>query len=166
LSAVHGMSRRDVALMAMPVPAPLLLGNAQLIMAPERLPQHVLDGLAQTRTEVREHRLVAAREIVEIALRAAPTSFTVNAVHGEVMYRLGLYKEASSALFTAMLQPPTSWANYQLVSHLYQESRSRERGSFVRVTEAPPPKPIELAIRWVAHQLRFMARFRRMEATG
>jgi hypothetical protein len=103
---------------------------------------------------------------VELALEAAPDSFTVNATHGEVLYRLGLYKEASSALFTAMVLPPTSWMNYQLVSHLYQESRANERGSFMRITEVPPPKPIEMAIRWVAHRFRFMARLRRLEATG
>jgi Tfp pilus assembly protein PilF len=154
--------------MLMPVPPPsaLVVADQRMSMAPERLPQEVIDGLTQTREHVREHRLVAAREIVEVALTAVPDSFTVNAVHGEVLYRLGLYKEASSALFTAMLLPPTTWMNYQLVSHLYQESRANERGSFVRNTEAPPPKPIEMAIRWVAHQFRFMARLRRMEATG
>lgn len=160
------MSRRTSALLPAVVPAPLLGGGQGLQMAPECLPQEVIHALGEAREEVREHRLMEARELVEAALPAVPASFTVNAVHGEVLYRLGLYKEASSALFTAMLQPPTSWANYQLVSHLYQESRARERGSFVRCTEAPPPAPIEKAIRWVAHRFRFMARMRRLEATG
>lgn len=160
------MSRRVTALMPVPPPAALVVADQRLPIAPERLSQEVIDGLTCTREHVREHRLVAARESVELALQAAPESFTVNAVHGEVLYRLGLYKEASSALFTAMLLPPTTWMNYQLVSHLYQESRARERGSFERVTEVPPPAPIEKAIRWLAHQFRFMARLRRLEATG
>jgi Tfp pilus assembly protein PilF len=159
------VKRRSDALLAMPVPAPLLAAQG-LRMAPERLPQQVIDGLGEAREQVRDHHLVAARELVEDALAVAPASFTVNAIHGEVLYRLGLYKEASSALFTAMVQPPTSWMNYQLVSHLYQESRARERGSFVRSTEVPPPAVVERAIRWVAHRFRFMARMRRMEATG
>jgi Tfp pilus assembly protein PilF len=160
------MRRRTDTIVPMLPPAMLTVSEQRLPQAPECLPQHVIDGLSRARGHVREHRLIAAREAVEIALDAAPESFTVNAVHGEVLYRLGLYKEASSALFTAMVLPPTTWMNYQLVSHLYQESRARERGSFVRVTEAPPPKPIEMAIRWVAHQLRFMGRLRRLEATG
>jgi len=160
------MSRRATTLVPVPPPSALVVADQRMSTAPERLSQEVIDGLTQTRECVREHRLIAARETVEVALAAAPDSFTVNAVHGEVLYRLGLYKEASSALFTAMLLPPTTWMNYQLVSHLYQESRANERGSFVRVTEAPPPRPIEMAIRWVAHQFRFMARLRRMEATG
>ncbi len=160
------MRRRSTALTPAPPPASLLVGDQRLPMAPERLPQHVIDALARTREHVRGHRLMAAREQVETALRGQPESFTCNATHGEVLYRLGLYKEASGALFTAMLLPPTSWANYQLVSHLYQESRARERGSFQRCTEVPPPAPVEKAIRWVAHRLRFMARLRRLEATG
>ncbi len=160
------MRRRTDTIVPVLPPAMLAVADQRVTMAPERLPQEVIDSLAGARVHVREHRLIAAREMVEVALSAAPESFTVHAVHGEVLYRLGLYKEASSALFTAMVLPPTSWMNYQLVSHLYQESRANERGSFVRVTEAPPPKPIENAIRWVAHQFRFMARLRRMEATG
>ncbi len=139
---------------------------ASLPIAPERLPQQVIHSLAHAREQVREHRLVAAREHVEIAVEQAPDSFTCHATHGEVLYRLGLYKEASSALFTAMLLTPTSWPNYQLVSHLYQESRARERGSFERITEVPPPAPVANAIRWLAHRFRFMARLRRLEATG
>ena len=96
----------------------------------------------------------------------APSSFTVNAMHGEVLYRLGLYKESSAALFRALLLPPSSWQSYQIVNHLYQESRANERGSFVRATECAPPRPIAAAIRWVARRGRFMARLRRLEATG
>jgi hypothetical protein len=158
--------RRSDALLPAVVPAPLLAGAQGLQMSPECLPASVIEALGDAREHVREHRLVAARELTEIAVAQVPASFTANAVHGEVLYRLGLYKEASSALFTAMVQPPTSWMNFQLVSHLYQESRARERGSFVRTTEAPPPKVVERAIRWVAHQFRFMARLRRLEATG
>jgi len=163
--APRDMRRGSAAVTAMPpLPAPLATG--QVAMAPETLSEQAIASLSLTRECVREHRLVAAREAVESALAEAPASFTCNAVHGEVLYRLGLYREASAALFTAMLQPPTTWANYQLVSHLYQESRARERGSFVRTTEVPPPAPVERAIRWMAWHLRFLGRLRRLEATG
>jgi hypothetical protein len=132
----------------------------------ERLSDRVLSQLDATRLAVRSLALNDAREHVELALLDAPTSFTVNAIHGEVLYRLGLYKAASAALFTALLQPPSDWANYQVVNHLYQESRARERGSFTRTTDCPPPKPIENAIRWVAARFRWMARFRKLETTA
>jgi predicted Zn-dependent protease len=132
----------------------------------EQLPDRVLFQLDATRLAVRSFALNDAREHVELALVDAPTSFTVNAIHGEVLYRLGLYKAASAALFTALLQPPSDWANYQVVNHLYQESRARERGSFTRTTDYPPPKPIENTIRWVAARFRWMARFRKLETTA
>jgi len=160
------MRKRTTALVPAPPPLAPAVGGSAVALAPERLPQQVIDAVTRTREHVREHRLLAAREQVEIALQQAPDSFTCNATHGEVLYRMGLYREASSALFTAMLLTPTSWVNYQLVSHLYQESRANERGSFVRVTEVPPPWPVERAIRWLARRLRFMARLRRLEATG
>lgn len=136
------------------------------VHAAEQLSVATIDRLDRARASVRELRLVEARSLVGEALLDAPTSFSVNAIHGEVLYRLGLYREASSALFTALLQPPTTWANYQLVNHLYQESRARERGSFARNTDCPPPRPVESAIRWVAARFSFLARYRRFEATG
>lgn len=139
---------------------PVAAANA---IEPEELPPAVVAELDACRAAVRSLSLHDARERVETALRMAPTSFTVNAIHGEVLYRLGLYKEASSALFTALLEPPSSWRDYQLVNHLYQESRARERGSFVRTTDCAPPAPVEKAIRWVAGRLSFLSRFRRLD---
>lgn len=136
---------------------------AASLMVPEHLSRPVIAELDATRSAIRELSLNDAREHIERALRRAPDSFTVNAIHGEVLYRLGLYKEASSALFSALLQPPSDWANYQVVNHLYQESRTRERGSFVRNTDCPPPKPIENAIRWIATRFSWMGRFRRLD---
>jgi hypothetical protein len=130
------------------------------------LSREVISELDATRESIRALELNTAREHVEHALELAPSSFSANAIHGEVMYRLGLYNEASAALFSALILPPTTWANYQLVNHLYQESRARERGSFARVTDCPPPKPIENAIRWVAARFSWMARFRRLEVTS
>jgi hypothetical protein len=65
-----------------------------------------------------------------------------------------------------MMLPPSSWQAYQLVSHLYQESRANERGSFERSTECPPPRPVAWLVLFLAHRLRFLGRFRRLEATG
>ena len=135
-------------------------------LTPENLPRHVIAELDATRLAVNQFALNDARTHVELALHDAPGSFTVNAIHGEVLYRLGLYKAASAALFTALLLPPSDWANYQMVNHLYQESRARERGAFTRNTDCPPPKPIENAIRWVAARFSWMARFRRLETTS
>lgn len=133
------------------------------VMVPEHLSEPVLAALDATRAAIREFSLNDARLYVERALGGAPDSFTVHAIHGEVLYRLGLYREASSALFSALVLPPSDWANYQVVNHLYQESRARERGSFVRNTDCPPPKPIDNAIRWVAARFSWMARFRRLD---
>lgn len=133
------------------------------MLVPEHLSQQVVADLDATRAAIRELSLNDAREHVERALRRAPDSFTVNAIHGEVLYRLSLYREASAALFSALVLPPSDWANYQIVNHLYQESRARERGSFVRNTDCPPPKPIENAIRWVAARFSWMARLRRLD---
>ena len=103
---------------------------------------------------------------METALEQMPGSFTVNAIYGEVLFRLGLYAEASAALFRALVIPPTSWRNYQVVNHLYQESRANERGSFVRVTECPPPRPIAWLLLTLARPFRGLARLRRLDATG
>lgn len=136
------------------------------VFAEEDLPEEVVAHLAATRAAIRSHALHEARAHIDAALRDAPTSFTAHAMNGEVLYRLGLYDQASAALFAALLQPPTTWANYQLVNHLYQESRARQRGSWSRVTECPPPRPIELAIRWVAGRMSWMARWRRLDVTA
>jgi predicted Zn-dependent protease len=132
----------------------------------EALSSESIEQLIACREAVRSVRLVEAREAVERALAANPTSFIVNAIHGEVLYRLGLYREASRALFRALVQPPTSWQAYQVVNHLYQESRSNERGSFERATDCAPPRPIAAALYWLARRGRWMARLRRLEATG
>lgn len=132
----------------------------------EPLPPRAFEQLVQCRVAIKEFRLLDAREAVEAALEANPDSFIMNAIHGEVLYRLGMYKPACAALFRAMLQPPTSWKAYQVVSLLYQEARSNDRGSFDRATNVPPPKPIANAIYWVARRLSFLSRFRRLEATG
>lgn len=132
----------------------------------ERLPAEVIERLGRCREAVRAHRLLEARDAVEAALAAVPSSFIVNAIHGEVLYRLGLYREASAALFRALLEPPTSWQAYQIVNHLYQEARSNERGAFERATDCPPPRPIANALYWLARRGRWMARLRRLEATG
>lgn len=143
-----------------------MLPSAATSLTPEQLTQRVVSELDATRLAVRELSLNDARMHVELALRDAPASFTVNAMHGEVLYRLGLYKAASAALFTALLLPPSDWANYQMVNHLYQESRAQERGAFTRTTDCPPPKPIENTIRWVAARFSWMARFRRLDVTS
>ena len=132
-------------------------------MVPEQLSREVVAHLDATRAAVRSFDLEEARAHIEDAQARAPGSFTVNAIRGEVLYRQGLYKDASSALFTALLMPPSDWANYQVVNHLYQESRARERGAFVRNTDCPPPKPVEMAIRWVAARFSWMSRFRRLD---
>lgn len=130
----------------------------------ERLPAHAFDQLVRCREAIKAHDLLGAREAVEDALTANPESFVMNAMHGEVLYRLGYYRLSSQALFRAMVQPPTSWASYQVVSHLYQESRHRERSAFERAVVPPPPKPIATAIYWLARRCRGLARFRRLEA--
>ncbi|MGH7686910.1 MAG: hypothetical protein ACREN2_08855 [Candidatus Dormibacteria bacterium] len=132
----------------------------------ERLPARAFEQLVRCREAIAAHRLLEAREAVELALEANRDSFIMNAIHGEVLYRLGLYQPASAALFRALLEPPTSWKAYQVVNHLYQESRSNERGAFDRPTNCPPPRPIAAAIYWMARHLSFLSRFRRLEATG
>ena len=151
-------------------PSTLTPGTAPMLPSAgtggERLPAPAIEQLVRCRAAIRSHHLVEAREAVEHALTTNPSSFIMNAIHGEVLYRLGLYRESSAALFRALLQPPTSWPAYQVVNHLYQESRSNERGSFERVTDCPPPRPIANAILWLAKRGRWMGRFRRLEATG
>lgn len=156
------MDRTTNALALRPAPAQLPIAFS----GDECLPAHAFHQLVRCREAIKAHQLLEAREAVEDALTANPDSFLMNAMHGEVLYRLGLYRESSAALFRALLQPPTSWKAYQIVNHLYQESRHHERGSFERVSGAPPPKPIATAIYWLAHHGRGLARFRRLEATG
>ncbi len=132
----------------------------------EQLPAGAIEQLVRCREAVRSHRLIEARTAVENALSANPSSFIMNAIHGEVLYRLGLYREASAALFRALVQTPTSWQAYQVVNHLYQESRHNDRGSFDRITNCPPPRPIATAIYWLARHASWLARLRRLEATG
>lgn len=142
------------------VPVAPMAGNA---MVPESLSPEVISDLDATRAAVRALALDVARQHIDRAMRRAPDSFTVNAIRGEVLYRSGLYREASAALFSALVLPPSDWANYQVVNHLYQESRARERGSFIRNTDCPPPQPIENAIRWVAARFSWLGRLRRLD---
>lgn len=132
----------------------------------ERLPAHAFEQLVRCRDAIKAHDLLRARDAVEDALSTNPESFVMNAMHGEVLYRLGYYRLASQALFRSMVQPPTSWAAYQVVNHLYQEARHRERSSFERAVIPPPPRPVAATIYWLARRCRGIARFRRLEAVA
>jgi hypothetical protein len=160
------ITRRRAPAALLAIPPHLAAGPMSVPASPEVLPAEVVHRLDYTRAAIRRYALLEARETVETALEQVPDSFTVNAVHGEVLYRLGLYTEASAALFRALMIPPTSWRNYQVVNHLYQESRANERGSFVRNTECPPPRPVARLILALCRPFRGLARFRRLEATG
>ena len=103
--------------------------NAQVDAMKKIAPKHPQTSTWQALLAFREKNYVAAREAIQLQLRAMPDNLPGLVLNGNIEYHLGAYAQAETSLLKALQQTPKQRLARVILVNTYLRNRRPRRRS-------------------------------------